>query len=840
MSSLPQLSSWSDASIRSLRDKANEKIFELVCDIADPPSTESALSVSRTTSQLNIGCFSLPLGREIAEAGLFHFEAPTTLTNAFRLVRACQIEKPILLEGSPGVGKTSLVTALAQSANQKLCRINLSEQTDLVDLFGSDLPSSGEDGLFAWSDAEFLRALKYGHWVLLDEMNLAPQSVLEGLNAVFDHRGTVYVPELDRSFPRHPNFRVFACQNPLSQGSGRKGLPKSFLNRFTRIQVEQLLDVDMLLICKHLYPSIPERTLNLMIKFNSSLHYEVVEKKSWGLAGSPWEFNLRDILRWASLITSGPATDEPWRHLGTVYLSRFRNERDKAATMALFKSVFVDDDIEKKVCIGSLIVPDRSQFGNSKVVKGSYSGHSLFTRALPPQHQQFEAALASINKNWLVIVTGDRSTGKSTFVHCLSDMCGRPLQKVSLSTASDISELIGSYEQTSHTYHSQRSFEAVRHAMDENARHLSLGNAPSVANALRLLESAKSFDNMEDANRTGRTAYEILEALPDFDGKQAKQQAIVRLLDVNRGDPSALQPRFEWIDGPLTEAMRHGGWLVLDGANLCSPSVLDRLNSVCESDGVLVLNEKGEGQEIIHSHPRFRLIMIVDPRNGEISRAMRNRGIEIALPAFDEVSNNRRLTAVRRLPDTVPCRVKPSAFALFRQAVTSLHIVASRSDSLTPSPSLLVSDNESISLHTSRIREIISEAIELGPAGIYTVLQYCSPEAFLLIRRFLLASRVACEDVVTKSFSELASLRENMKAMSLLASTPQKLNVRGIKGMSVVGAKSYFAAIASILSYTSQIVALRLGLTELVQSLVLVRIGISRKVATREHQLKFR
>lgn len=36
----------------------------------------------------------------------FHMAAPTTATNAFRVLRAMQIKKPVLLEGSPGVGKT--------------------------------------------------------------------------------------------------------------------------------------------------------------------------------------------------------------------------------------------------------------------------------------------------------------------------------------------------------------------------------------------------------------------------------------------------------------------------------------------------------------------------------------------------------------------------------------------------------------------------------------------------------------------------------------------------------------------------------------------------------------
>ncbi len=66
------------------------------------------------------------------------------------------------------------------------------------------------------------------------QMNLASQSVLEGLNACLDHRGTVFIPELGRSFViGDKGTRFFACQNPFKQGGNRRGLPKSFVNRFT-------------------------------------------------------------------------------------------------------------------------------------------------------------------------------------------------------------------------------------------------------------------------------------------------------------------------------------------------------------------------------------------------------------------------------------------------------------------------------------------------------------------------------------------------------------------------------------------------------------------------------
>lgn len=49
--------------------------------------------------------------------------------NALRLLRALQLSKPVLLEGTPGVGKTSLVMALGQASGHNVVRINLSEQT---------------------------------------------------------------------------------------------------------------------------------------------------------------------------------------------------------------------------------------------------------------------------------------------------------------------------------------------------------------------------------------------------------------------------------------------------------------------------------------------------------------------------------------------------------------------------------------------------------------------------------------------------------------------------------------------------------------------------------------
>lgn len=143
--------------------------------------------------------------------------------------------------------------------------------------------------------------MKNGYWVLLDELNLAPQSVLEGLNSCFDHRQRVYIPEIDQIVDRSPMFRIFCTQNPMLSGDGRKGLPQSFLSRLTSVSIKPLTDDDLFEIAKDaccdpimtcFEPQIPQ-----IIEFVKELQMCIQEKRLYGKVGFPWEFNVRDILR---------------------------------------------------------------------------------------------------------------------------------------------------------------------------------------------------------------------------------------------------------------------------------------------------------------------------------------------------------------------------------------------------------------------------------------------------------------------------------------------------------------------------------------------------------------
>lgn len=85
-----------------------------------------------------------------------------------------------LEQGPTSSGKTSLVAHLAAKTGHRCVRINNHEQTDLQEYLGSYVADSR--GRLVFREGALVTALRKGHWVVLDELNLAPTEVLEALN----------------------------------------------------------------------------------------------------------------------------------------------------------------------------------------------------------------------------------------------------------------------------------------------------------------------------------------------------------------------------------------------------------------------------------------------------------------------------------------------------------------------------------------------------------------------------------------------------------------------------------------------------------------------------------
>lgn len=587
----------------------------------------------------------------------FVLEAPTVSKNILKIVRAMQLDRPILLEGDPGAGKTSIITALAKLTGFKLVRINLSEQTDISDLFGSDLPdtdcSEDDNPRFRWHDGPMLTAIKNSEWVLLDEMNLASQSVLEGLNACFDHRGEIFISELNKTFKiDRSSTRIFACQNPYTQGSARKGLPQSFLNRFTSIYIESHSPQDLVLIVSRLYPSLPVDLIEKMVEFNSAL--------CDSFQRSSHEFNLRDLSYWCDLLTRyvrGPDFKslnlyKPEKFVQFVYLDRIRASVQRQEICDLFERIFgcpVFEPPYRDVKLGEL------SFMMARAIlprKSKPAPHLSELCILKYQMPFMESIAKAIEYNKMPIIVGESGAGKRSMVRILAGLTGNELNIIGANREMDTIELLGSYEQKSFQREVVDLVEEARCCVTALINSISYKQYASTwrpffshiwatlyATSIRDLKLSKS--EMMDTYRLQlsqmKDLIEKIQPLSAHDTTRVCESLLEKINNLMRrslyySESMYSSGNFEWIDSILIKSIREGAWLMIENANLLNPATLDRLNSLVEPNGTLCLNEKGSGKdgiEVLTPHPDFRLILTMEPENGELSRAMRNRGVEI-------------------------------------------------------------------------------------------------------------------------------------------------------------------------------------------------------------------
>ena len=148
------------------------------------------------------------------------------------------VNKPVLLEGKPAVGKTSLVQGLKGfgGADKSVRVLSNSDTTTIQDYFGTWIPS---DSGFSFQKGILVQAMEGGDWFISDEFNLAPVAVIAALMPFLEGNCTVQIPGSDMRVSVHPDFRFFATQNPSRGGNdGRKQLPITVRNRFLAVDVE--------------------------------------------------------------------------------------------------------------------------------------------------------------------------------------------------------------------------------------------------------------------------------------------------------------------------------------------------------------------------------------------------------------------------------------------------------------------------------------------------------------------------------------------------------------------------------------------------------------------------
>ena len=202
-------------------------------------------------------------------------------TEELKLIEACLFAGGhVLLEGVPGVAKTSMAKALASSLGLKFDRIQ----------FTPDLLPSDIVGTYVFdqkvSDFRIRQGPVFGNIILADEINRAsPKTQSALLEAMQERQVTIE----GTTIPLPSPFLVLATQNPI-EFEGTYPLPEAQIDRFLmRVQIGYPTRAETMLMLKNLRgitetkvkPVADEKTLQALIP--SAIWSENVDDTDPGL-----------------------------------------------------------------------------------------------------------------------------------------------------------------------------------------------------------------------------------------------------------------------------------------------------------------------------------------------------------------------------------------------------------------------------------------------------------------------------------------------------------------------------------------------------------------------------
>jgi midasin len=340
---------------------------------------------------------------------------------------------------------------------------------------------------FTFVEGMLVQALRAGHWVLLDEINLAQADTLERLASVLEgeysslsltERGDIEILQ------PHPNFRVFAAMNPPTD-VGKKDLPPSLRNRFTQIYVDECMcPRDLALLVAHPWREIATAPIAETVSFYVQARQMAKDVLNDGARLRP-RYSLRTLTRslWMTKTMLQKGYSLP-RALYESFSMGFATPLDAASRTVMMKTIkktFAPllkarelempppkprkSEVELEL-VSSYWVPRGTLVPVDDAIPDPITTLKSFVVTPSVELNLRHVARAAVMAKYPLLLEGPTSAGKTSLIVYVARRVGQVCVRINNHEHTDIQEYMGSYVSNAQgklTFQEGLLVQAVRH-----------------------------------------------------------------------------------------------------------------------------------------------------------------------------------------------------------------------------------------------------------------------------------------------------------------------------------------------------------------------------------------